>query len=211
MVSPPSSASSAHQQAERGLNDEASSNRIRIKIRVPGKKRPKDGAYSNGGDGKSIQEIDEFRYVGKKGEVQKRWKGTGGAVDGSQKFVKAAKRKKMPKDGYVNGGLKSNGKGIDEVDELIYVVGKDGVRKRCKGEGRAAANMVENLKSKSGLLEFLSVLKAVFGAMDRVPEDVDFVDGTNRRERSVFPRSSIFPRPRWWPRECDSDNEGDKG
>ncbi|KAH6818006.1 hypothetical protein C2S51_001609 [Perilla frutescens var. frutescens] len=125
----------------------------------------------------------------------------------SEEAVKISEEAKMPKDSHRDGGVRSNGKRIEEIEEFRYTGDVNG---RCEGGiGRPAGSfggrrqlppslkgkekdVVENSEKKSGWLDLLDVLKAVFGDTDGGGEDVDYLKTAMRRGFSI-------PKARWWP------------
>ncbi|KAI3469029.1 hypothetical protein Pfo_025692 [Paulownia fortunei] len=183
-----------------------------------GKKRD-ENSFSSGSldSGKIKEEIVKLKCIVGNGCIGMRHES---GVGGSEKVVKVTNNEMMPKDGHGDGGLKTDGKRIEEIDEFRYVGGAD-VQRRWKGRtGRAVGgsgrrrqlpvslkgkeknvgggNVLETVESKSGLLDFLDVLKVVVGDMDGGCEDADFLMTAKRQ-------GLTFPRARWWPPEGDDE------
>lgn len=139
-------------------------------------------------------------------------------VGGSEKVVKITKHAKMPKDGHQDGGRKTDGQRIEEIDEFWYTgdadrrwkgrtgraIGGSGRRRELpislKGKEKTVGggNVMETVEKKIGLLKFLDVLKVVVGDIDGGTEDVDFLETAKRR-------GLTFPKARWWPSEGDDE------
>lgn len=159
--------------------------------------------------GKIEEEIVKLKCIVENGCTKRRQES---GVGGSEEVVKVTEDGKMPKHCYGDGGPRTYSKRIEEIDQFRYIDEGD-VERRQKGRTGASgsagrrqlpASMKEKEKNvgagerKSGLLEFLDVLKVVVDDMHGGIGDVDFLETAKRR-------GLIFPRARWWP--CEVDDE----
>ncbi|KAL2239150.1 UNVERIFIED_CONTAM: hypothetical protein Sindi_0556200 [Sesamum indicum] len=129
----------------------------------------------------------------------------------TEEVVKVAEEGKMPKHGNGDGGPRTHPKRTEEIDDFHYIDGGDGEMRQngttggdsSAGRRQLPASMKEKEKNvragerKSGLLEFLHVLKVVVEDMDG-GEDVNFLETAKRR-------GLVLPRARWWVHEVDDE------
>ncbi|GFP99154.1 hypothetical protein PHJA_002059300 [Phtheirospermum japonicum] len=154
-------------------------------------KRPHDSGSLD--SVKSKEEIVELKCIAGNGGSEMRHES---GVGGSDKIAKDGKR-------------------IEKIDEFRYVGGGDSRRRQKeKTDGTAGdlgrrrqlpvslegkgKNAVEMVGLKSGLLDFLDVLKVVVGDVNGGCKDVDFLGMAKSR-------GLTFPRPRWWSAEDDEE------
>ncbi|KAG8374640.1 hypothetical protein BUALT_Bualt10G0017000 [Buddleja alternifolia] len=166
---------------------------------------------------KAEEEMIKFRRIVDNGCVEMRLE-TG--VGRSEKVCKVTNDETESNDGYANEGLRIGRISIEEIDKFMSVPGGD-VERRWKGKTNktfdgaerrrqlpvtmkgkeksvGGEGLVKTVETKSGLLDFLDVLKVVVGDMNGDSEDVDFLETAKKQ-------GLIFPSPRWWPPDGDDE------